>query len=321
MDAGVLTIEAPPEDLGSNSLPTVRRLDKRRFEWSSSALLLPAGILLAAVFVYGVGYSFYIGLTNLSLLGPTAQHYSYTGTANLHQLVHDPVFFNSLWLTFIFVFGSGVIGATVIGLALALMMQRALAVVRLFAGLIAMIAFMLPPVTIAVIWYAASVPGGTFATLFGNPGSDPLFAAPMVFVSLANTWSLAGLTMLLFGAALRNIPAEVNEAATIEGVGVIRKFFGITLPLLKPTLITSALLMTLLSLGNFTIIWLMTAGGPGNSTTILPVYSYQQGFQFDHLAYGALLGNVMVILTAIIGFGYVRAVRGRKEKTHTEVNV
>ena len=81
-----------------------------------------------------------------------------------------------------------------------------------------------------------------------------------------------------------------------------------------PTIVTSALLMTLLSLANFTIVWLMTGGGPGTATSILPVYSYQQGFQFYHLAYGALLGNVMLILTAIFGIGYVKMARGRKQK-------
>jgi multiple sugar transport system permease protein len=294
----------------SGSAPGSKRLDKRRYEWGSSLLLLPAGILIAAFFVYAIGYSIYLGLTNLSLLGPTAQDYSFTGFANITEMIHDPVFLHSLLVTFIFVFGSGVIGATVIGMALAVLMQKAYGPIRLITGAIAMLAFMLPPVTIAIVWYAASVPHGTFATLFGNPNADPLFSAPLLFVSLANTWSLAGLSMLLFGAALRNIPSDVMEAASLDGVGPVRRFTGITLPLLKPTIVTSSLLMTLLSLGNFTIVWLMTAGGPGTSTMILPVYSYEQGFQLDHLAYGALLGNVMILLTAIVGIAYVRAVSG-----------
>lgn len=294
--------------------PQGRRLDKRRFEWNTSLLLLPAGILIAAVFVYAVGYSFYIGLTNLSLLGPTAVVYHFTGAANLDRLVHDTFFLHSLWVTFLFVFGSGVVGATVIGLALALLMQKALAPIRLAAAAVAMIAFMLPPVTIAVVWYAASVPQGTFARLFGHPNSDPLFSAPLLFVSLANMWSLVGLAMLLFVAALRNVPSDITEAARLERAGAIRRFTSVTLPLLKPTIVTSALLMTLLSLANFTIVWLMTGGGPGTATSILPVYSYQQGFQFYHLAYGALLGNVMLILTAIFGVGYVKMARGRKQK-------
>jgi multiple sugar transport system permease protein len=103
------------------------------------------------------------------------------------------------------------------------------------------------------------------------------------------------------------------EAATLEGAGGVRRFWTITLPMLRQTIVTSALLMTLLSLGNFTIVWLMTQGGPGNATNILPVYSYQQGFVFSNLGYGALIGNVMVILSAIFGVGYVRAERGRRK--------
>jgi multiple sugar transport system permease protein len=274
---------------------------------------LPAGALIAAVFVYGVGYSIYLGLTNLSLTGPTAQHYSYTGSENLRRLSHDSIFWHSLWITFIFVFGSGVVGATTLGLALAVLMEKAFPLLRILAGAVALIAFMLPPVTIAVIWYAASVPGGTFSVLIGDRTADPLFKDPLLFVSLANMWSLTGLSMLLFGAALRNIPGDMIEAATLEGAGAIRRFRTITLPMLRQTILTSALLMTLLSLANFTIVWLMTAGGPGNATTILPVYSYQQGFVFSNLGYGALLGNVMVLLSAIFGIGYVRAERGRRK--------
>lgn len=314
MSAGTAAVGLARDSLAQDVVPSGPRLDKRRFEWSTSVLVLPGAILIAGAFLYGVGYSLYLGFTNLSLLGPTAQHYSWTGLANLRFMLHDHTFYSSLWLTFLFVFGSGVVGATFFGLAIAVLMQRTLAGIRFFTAGIAMIAFMLPPITIAVIWYAASVTNGTFATLAGHPNADPLFSAPLLFVSLANMWSLTGLTMLLFGAALRNIPSDITEAASLEGAGAMRRFFSITLPLLKPTIITSALLMTLLSLGNFTIVWLMTAGGPQDATMILPVYSYQQGFQFNHLAYGALLGNVMVLLSAIFGYGYVRLARGRSRQ-------
>ena len=81
------------------TLPSASRLDKRRYQWGSALLVLPAGILIAAVFVYGVGYSIYLGFTNLSLLGPTAEHPSFTGTANITQsAVGDK---RGLWTTVI----------------------------------------------------------------------------------------------------------------------------------------------------------------------------------------------------------------------------
>jgi multiple sugar transport system permease protein len=162
-----------------------------------------------------------------------------------------------------------------------------------------------------MVWYAASTAGGTLTTLFGSPSSDFLHDFPLLLVSAANTWSLTGLAMLLFGAALRNIPSEVIESAELESATAVQRFVRITLPLLRPTIVTTVLLMTLLSLANFTIVYIMTGGGPGTSTTILPVYSYQQAFVFNHLAYGALVGDAMVLLATVVSFVYVRVSRAR----------
>lgn len=291
--------------------PTGRRQDRVRFQLSSIPLLAPAAILLVVLFVGPVAYSFYLGLTNLDLIGPSAVNYRFTGLSNLNQLIHDPIFGQSLYRTAFFVIGSGVIGATGVGLLLAMAMQRAVALIRILIGALVVVCFMLPPVTVAMVWYAASTAGGTITALFGSPSSDFLHSFPLLLVGAANTWSLTGLAMLLFGAALRNIPNEVIESAELERANAVQRFFRITLPLLRPTIVTTVLLMTLLSLANFTIVYIMTAGGPGNSTMILPVYSYQQAFQFDRLAYGALVGDAMVVLATIVSFIYVRASRAR----------
>jgi multiple sugar transport system permease protein len=291
--------------------PSGTRQDRVRFQWSSVPLLLPAVALLIVLFLGPVVYSFYLGFTNLDLIGPTAQHYQFTGLANVRQLLHDSVFHQSLYLTAFFVVGSGIVGATGVGLILALAMQRALGFARLLIGAIVILCFMLPPITVAMVWYAASTSGGTLTTLFGSPQSDFLHSLPMVLVSAANAWSLAGLSMILFAAALRNIPGEIIESAQLENANSLQRFWHITLPLLKPTIVTTVLLMTLLSLANFTVVYIMTAGGPGNSTMILPVYSYQQAFQFNRLAYGALVGNVMVLLATVLSILYVRFSRAK----------
>lgn len=287
-------------------IPSGRRLDRKRLEWSSAPLLLPAVALLVVLFLGPVAYSFYLGLTNLELIGPTALHWQYTGLTNIRQLLQDTVFHQSLYLTAFFVIGSGVIGATGVGLALAVAMQKAIGVVRILVATIVIVCFMLPPMTVAMVWYAASTANGTLTTLFGAPNSDFLHSFPLVLVSAANAWSLAGLAMLLFAAALRNIPHEIIESAALENASGTQRFLRITLPLLKPTIVTTVLLMTLLSLANFTVVYIMTGGGPGNATMILPVYSYQQAFQFNHLAYGALVGDVMVIIATIFSALYVR---------------
>jgi multiple sugar transport system permease protein len=133
----------------------------------------------------------------------------------------------------------------------------------------------------------------------------------MLIVTLANVWSQTGFAMLVLGAALRNIPREVLEAADMEDASRWQRFRLITLPMLRPTIVTTVLLITLISLANFALIYVMTQGGPGNSTNILPLYSYQQAFEFNNLAYGAIIGNVMVLICAIFGVIYVRASRVR----------
>ncbi len=291
---------------GSVEPPSGARLDRKRFSWASVPLLLPAIALLGALFVGPVIYSFYLGFTNLQLIGPTSRNYSVTGMTNVTRLVHDSVFHQSLYLTLFFVLGSAVIGATLIGLLLALAMQKALGVTRVIVGGVVIVCFVLPPIVVALAWYAAATSHGTYTGLFFDSSGDFLAAAPMVVVSAANAWNLAGLSMILFSAALRNIPGEVLESAQLENANAIQRFFRITLPLLRPTLVTTILLMTLLALANFTVVYVMTAGGPGTSTMILPVYSYLQAFQYDNLAYGALIGNAMVILAAILSFIYVR---------------
>jgi multiple sugar transport system permease protein len=296
---------------GATEPPSGKRLDRVRFSWASIPLLLPAIALLAALFVGPVIYSFYLGFTNLQLIGPTSRNYSFTGMTNVTRLIHDSVFHQSLYLTAFFVIGSAVIGATLVGLLLALAMQNALGGTRLVVGGVVIVCFVMPPIVVALAWYAAATSHGTYTGLFGDPGGDFLAAAPRVVVSAANAWNLTGLSMILFGAALRNIPGEILESAQMENANAVQRFFRITLPLLRPTLVTTILLMTLLALANFTVVYVMTAGGPGTSTMILPVYSYLQAFQYDNLGYGALIGDAMVVLAAILSFIYVRLARSR----------
>ena len=286
--------------------PSGPRHDRQRFQKASLPLLFPAAALLIVLFLAPIAYSFYLGFTNLKLTGPTARHHRFTGLDNIHRLISDGVFHESLYLTAIFVIGSGVVMTTVVALALAVAMQRAPGAVSGVVGIVVMIAYMIPPVTIAIMWVAAGTPGGVITMLVGQSQADILHTYPMLLVSAANAWSLTGLAMLLFSAALRNIPADIVEAAQLENAGAIQRFIRITLPLLKPTIVTTVLLISLMSLANFAIVFLMTGGGPGTATMILPVYSYQQGFFFNDLAYGALIGNITVVITTIFSALFVR---------------
>ncbi len=277
-------------------------------------LLLPTAVLLLALFVWPVLFAFYLGLTNIALMGPTAVHFRFTGMFNVHRLMRDTLFWHSLQLTAIFVAASAIVGVTVVGMALAVMMQHAVAWLRATVGAVVVVAWMLPPLTAALIWYAFSTPGGTLSLLAGSH-SDVLYNFPMTVVCLANIWATAGFSMLVLSAGLRGVPTEVLEAGRMEGASRWRVFCSLTLPIMKPTIVTNILLVTLLSLANFSLIYIMTAGGPGNATNILPIYSYQQALVFGKLGYGALIGDVVVIISTIFAYLYVRVSRTSRMAT------
>jgi multiple sugar transport system permease protein len=291
--------------------PGGRRGDRERFDWRSLLLLAPALVLLVGLFVGPAGYAGYLGLTNLRLIGSQATHWRFTGSANLEQLLADPHFLNSVWLTILFVVGS-VAGVVIVGLLLAILLQQASRVVGIVVGGLVVVVYMLPAITAGMTWYASTTAGGTFAAIVSAPNADYLHTEPLLIVTVANIWSQTGFAMLVLSAALRNIPTEVLEAAILENASRWQRFWRVILPLLGPTILTTVLLVILISLANFALIYIMTQGGPGEATNILPIYSYQQAFVFGNLGYGALIGDAMVVLAALFGIVYVRAAAPQK---------
>ena len=289
------------------SLPELwkSRHDKARYQWSSFGLLTPTFALLILLFLVPMGYAIYLGLTSLTLVGPTAVHWGFTGTENLFRLKGDATFWSSLWVTGIFIVGS-IAGVVVLGYTIASLLMRAAAWMRVVVGGIVVIAWMMPAVTAGMTWYASTTGGGAFVSLIGRPNANLLDSQPLLVVTLASIWSMTGFSMLVMGAALRNIPSEAIEAAIVENASTWQRFRLIVLPLLRPTITAIVLLTGLLALANFSLIYIMTQGGPGNATNILPLYSYQQAFTYNNLAYGALIGNVMVLIATIFGVIYVR---------------
>ena len=289
------------------SLPELwkTRRDKSRYQWSSFGLLTPAFGLLILLFLVPMGFAVYLGLTNLTLVGPTAIKWGFTGTQNLVRLKSDTSFWSSLRVTGVFIVGS-IVGVVILGYVLASLLMRARPIMRMIVGGIVVVAWMMPAVTAGMTWYASTTGGGAFSTLMGIPNTNLLDNNPLLVVTLASVWSMTGFAMLVMGAALRNIPSEAIEAATVENASSWQRFRMIILPLLRPTMTAIVLLTGLLALANFSLIYIMTQGGPGNDTNILPLYSYQQAFTYNNLAYGALIGNVMVVIATIFGVFYVR---------------
>jgi multiple sugar transport system permease protein len=283
--------------------------ERQRLKASTLAWLTPGAALLIGLFLVPIGYAVYLGFTNLELLGPTAQNYSFTGLANVQRMVHDPVFWSSVKLTLIFVVGSGIIAQTILGLALALLGQRAHVTVRASVGSVVVLAWVLPEICVAFIWYAFSQAGGTLSVLTGHPNSDLLSTVPLLIVCVANAWRGTAFSMLVLSAGLRNVPQEADEAAQLEGASYWKRLLRVTLPIMRPTLMINMLLITLGTISDFTLIFAMTQGGPGNQTAILPVYMYIEAFQFNALGYGTTIALALMVIGALLSVFYIRQLR------------
>ena len=268
------------------------RLDRERFQWSSLAMLTPALALLGLLFVFPVLYAGYLGFTNLALVGARSRDYSFTGLDNVVRMLGDYVFVKSAWLTLIFVVGSAIVGQSVLGMALALLLRNAVVPIRLIVG-------------------SSPAARGPASILLRHSDTNFLVVVPMLIVSLANLWRNVAFSMLVFSAGLRNLPTEVLEAAEVEGASVWRRYRQVILPLLKPTILTNLLLVTILNLSEFTLIYAMTQGGPGIETMTLPLYVYQEAFVFHQLGYGTAISLVLVLIGAVFSLLFVRAARSQ----------
>jgi multiple sugar transport system permease protein len=122
----------------------------------------------------------------------------------------------------------------------------------------------------------------------------------MPAVVLLSIWQGFGYNMLVFSAALDNVPASLTEAATIDGAGASARFFRIVLPLITPSIFFAVVLTLISSFQVFTQAYVLTGGGPGNATTTMVVYLYEQGFQFYKLGLASAIAWILFIIILII---------------------
>jgi len=274
--------------------------------------LVPALLMLVAFFLGPVIYSVYSSFTNAALTGDGASNPQWVGLENFRRLFSDPNVSNGIWLTVVFVLGSAVIGQNLLGLAIALLMRGRNKVVRGVVGAIVVSAWVLPEVVTAFIWYAFLGQDGTLNAVLksvGMSGQNWLYSDPMLAVIIANVWRGTAFSMLVYNAALADVPADVQEAAALDGASGWRRLWSVTLPLIRSSIVTNLMLITLQTLSVFTLIYVMTAGGPGFASSTLPVLMYQQAFKFSEVGYGTAISLVLLAIGALFSFVYVRVLK------------
>jgi raffinose/stachyose/melibiose transport system permease protein len=229
------------------------------------------------------------------------------GFANWVSVLGDPGLPHALWVTFLIMALSWLVQtplSILIGVFLAgTQRYRALLAVLFFLPLL------LSSAAIAIAYKALLDPNFGLGAGLGVPwlvqnwlGEPALALGVVVFVV---SWQYIPFHSLIYQSAVRQIPVSLYEAARIDGAGRVRQFFAITLPQLKYTIITSSTLMVVGSLTFFDLIFVLTAGGPGDATRALAVDMYLRGFR------GNLMGPASVIATilVLVGLGLALALR------------
>ncbi len=277
-------------------------------------LLLPATLLLAVFLVGPIVQAVRVALTDQALTGPRANNYGFIGLDNFRQLFSDPDFHSAIVVSAEYVAGS-VIGITAVGLLLAYLMWHGVhtVIVRLVSGVV-IIAWVVPEIVAGFVWLAFGGSNGTLAKILepiagSANGNDWLVRAPLVLVSMATIWATTAFSMLVFTAGLHGLPEEVLEAATMDGANLWQRIFRVELPMLKSTIGTTLILVTLSVLTDFTLIYTITGGGPGTETTTLPLYVYQQAITITVLGYGSAAAVLLVAAAALISLLYVIVLR------------
>ena len=284
------------------------RLNRRRSVLRASPLT-PAVVLLLLFLAGPVVYSIYLSLTNRALRGEGSSSTEFVGLENFSEAFTTGAFWNSVGLTLVFTIVSAVIGQNILGLLLALLMRQASKVVTAITGMIVIGAWILPEVVTGYLWYTFLGDEGSLNALLGVVGIPPqdlLFSLPILAVSFANIWRGTAFSMLIYTAALAQISPEIEESARMDGAGPARRFFSITLPLLRPSIMTNLMVITLQTLSVFGLIYIMTTGGPGTSSQTLPLYMYEQAFSYGQLGFGTAVALLLLLIGGLASIVYLR---------------
>jgi multiple sugar transport system permease protein len=272
---------------------------EERFAWlmispSILALLLVGTAPLVALVV--------MGFNRIELIGFRPD--GYVGLDNYRELLSDERFWDSLSVMVIYTVTSVTL-QLVIGLALAMALFRPLrgqAVLRV-ALLLPMI---LAPVVVGLSWRTLVLTPNygildAFTQAIGL-GSHPWLTHPtwaLASVIAIHTWQWTPFAFLVFTASLHALPPDPFEAAMLDGANGWQRFWDVTLPMLRTTIVIVIILRTMIAFRAFDAIYSATGGGPGTATEILNLYAYRVSFTSLSLGYGATLGTILLLVTAL----------------------
>jgi len=237
---------------------------------------------------------------------------NFVGFAHYTRFLHEPRLWMALWNTTVFTVVS-VSLELVLGLGIALLINRSFKGRGLVRAAV-LIPWAIPTVISALMWkFLYDGQNGIVAKLFAEIGIIDNMATllttkwgAMFAVIFADVWKTTPFMALLLLAGLQTIPQSLYEAAEVDGASRIQQFFRITLPLLKPTILVALLFRTLDAFRVFDLIYVLTGGGPANSTETISIYAYKTMFAQLNFGAGSALSVIVFLCVALISIFYIK---------------
>ncbi len=275
--------------------PMTRR--ERRSLWLGLAFVSPWLFGFLVFTAYPVVASLYFSLADYNVVSSPR----FVGLRNYVDLWNDPLFGASLYNT-LYLAAFGIPLALFLSLVIAMLLNTKIR----FQGAFRTIYFLpsvVPAVAVALLWRWFLNPdfGPVNQALeaVGIPGpgwlADPAWSKPALV--LASLWGVGG-SMVIYLAGLQNVPVELYEAADLDGANRWHRVRYVTLPMLSPVILFNLIMGIITSFQAFTNIYIMTGGGPSNSTMVYALYLYQNAFQFFKMGYASAMAWVLLVITA-----------------------
>jgi multiple sugar transport system permease protein len=306
---------APVAKASGTGAPQLPRRQRRRSRLTALAFLAPLVAYLAAFYLYPLYRNLDLSLRDYTVRSFVAGDAPFSGWDNFQKVLDDPTFGPALRHTMVFTFVS-IAFQYVVGLALAVFFNRHFRLSTVLRALF-LIPWLLPLIVSASTWsWMFNSESGVVNYFLHFFGVDPVgwLTSPdwaLTSVVVANIWIGIPFNLVILYSGLQNIPAELYEAAALDGASAWQVFRRITFPLLRPVSAITLLLGLVYTLKVFDLIWIMTKGGPGDASSTLSTWSYQLGFGtlLPKFGPGAAVGNLLILIALVFGLLYIRVQR------------
>lgn len=261
---------------------------------------------------YPIVYNFILSFKDTSVRNLATGTSKFIGFQNYIELFHNPTFILVLKNTFVFTIGSLIFQFT-IGYLLALFFYKKFTLSGPIRGLM-LIPYMMPMAVTGLLGQNLFLNSGLINNLLSKVGiAGPAWltstSTAMIAVVIMNCWVGIPFNMLLLISGMSNISEDVYEASAIDGAGRMQQFWKITMPLMKDSILAVLMLGFIYTFRAFDLMFIMTAGGPLNSTDVLGTYSYMLSFTQYQFSKGSAVAIVLFLCLLLIGILYLLLLR------------